>query len=89
LWPAHRASRLSRAGSTRVRFPTSPRPKYFRLSIQLFALASFIIMCSSDVFAQGTTANNWMDKLQPGQTPYFDAVPDPSEGLNRGFCAMN
>ena len=33
--PAQRASRLSRAGSTRVRFPTSPRSRVIRLSIQL------------------------------------------------------
>ena len=84
-----RVSRLSLSGSTRVRFPTGPKLKYFLRRFQIFALALFVIMCSISLRARATTPEEKAGKLQPGQMPYFDVVPDPIEGFNRCSWAVN
>src|SRR4051812_47508921 len=33
--------------------------------------------------------NSSATELELGQMPYLDAVPDPLEGVNRGFWALN
>jgi ABC-type transporter lipoprotein component MlaA len=38
---------------------------------------------SRRLYAQASASNKPAEKLQPGQMPYFDAVPDPIEGFNR------
>ena len=40
-------------------------------------------------YAQASASNQPAEKLQPGQMPYFDAVPDPIEGFNRCSWAVN
>ena len=63
--------------------------KYILFGFQRFALALFVIAYSSRVFAQGNGADSNAEKLQAGQMPYFDAVPDPIEGFNRCSWAVN
>jgi phospholipid-binding lipoprotein MlaA len=58
-------------------------------SLPALALAVFVIMPSAILKAQGTTPNGKADKLQSGQMPYFDVVPDPIEGFNRCSWAFN
>ena len=40
-------------------------------------------------YAQASASNQHSEKLQPGQMPYFDAVPDPIEGFNRCSWGVN
>jgi phospholipid-binding lipoprotein MlaA len=57
--------------------------------IQILVLA-FVGMTSVPwLRAQGTSPNAQSEKLPSGQMPYFDAVPDPIEGFNRGSWAVN
>ena len=63
--------------------------KYILFGFQRFALALFVIAYSSSLFAQGNGADSNAEKLQAGQMPYFDAVPDPIEGFNRCSWAVN
>jgi phospholipid-binding lipoprotein MlaA len=48
-----------------------------------------MILSSGRLYAQTTASNQPAEKLQPGQMPYFDAVPDPIEGFNRCSWAVN
>src|SRR5271157_4072382 len=58
-------------------------------SLPALALAVFVTMHSALLKAQGTTPNGNADKLESGQMPYFDVVPDPIEGFNRCSWAFN
>jgi phospholipid-binding lipoprotein MlaA len=58
-------------------------------SFQSFALALFVTVDSGSLLAQGTAPNGQPEKLQSGQMPYFDVVPDPIEGFNRCSWAFN
>jgi phospholipid-binding lipoprotein MlaA len=48
-----------------------------------------LALLSGSLHAQTPATNPPAEKLQPGQMPYFDAVPDPIEGFNRCSWAMN
>jgi phospholipid-binding lipoprotein MlaA len=63
--------------------------KYLFSSLQSCALAFFIFAPAGNLFAQGTATNGNTGKLQAGQMPYFDAVPDPIEGFNRCSWEVN
>jgi phospholipid-binding lipoprotein MlaA len=63
--------------------------KHYLLSYQTFVLALFATIPSSSLFAQATAPGAEAEKLTSGQMPYFDAVPDPIEGFNRGSWAVN
>jgi phospholipid-binding lipoprotein MlaA len=58
-------------------------------SLSALSLAVLVTMQSTIVKAQGTTPDGKADKLQSGQMPYFDVVPDPIEGFNRCTWAFN
>ena len=58
-------------------------------SLPALALAACVTMHSATLKAQGATPNVQADKLQSGQMPYFDVVPDPIEGFNRCSWAFN
>jgi ABC-type transporter lipoprotein component MlaA len=55
--------------------------------IYLLMLASAFL--SGRLYAQTSASNQPPDKLELGQMPYFDAVPDPLEGFNRCSWAVN
>jgi len=57
--------------------------------LQALALACFITTQPGSLFAQGTPTNGIAEKLQAGQMPYVDVVPDPIEGFNRCSWALN
>jgi phospholipid-binding lipoprotein MlaA len=63
--------------------------KYFLFKFQRFVLAFFVIAYSTSLLAQGNAPSGNAGKLQAGQMPYFDAVPDPIEGFNRCSWAVN
>jgi len=63
--------------------------KYLFSSLSSCALAFFIFAPAGNLFAQGTATNGNTGKLQAGQMPYFDAVPDPIEGFNRCSWEVN
>ena len=48
-----------------------------------------LALLSGCLYAQTPAANPPAEKLQPGQMPYFDAVPDPIEGFNRCSWEVN
>jgi phospholipid-binding lipoprotein MlaA len=55
-------------------------------------LPTFLLMLallSGSLYAQTSASNPPAEKLQPGQMPYFDAVPDPIEGFNRCSWEVN
>ena len=56
-----------------------------RCPIYLLMLA----LHSGCLYAQTSASNPPAEKLQPGQMPYFDAVPDPIEGFNRCSWEVN
>src|SRR5271157_4360318 len=56
-----------------------------RYPIYLLMLA----LLSGRLYAQTSATNPPAEKLQPGQMPYFDAVPDPIEGFNRCSWGVN
>jgi len=58
------------------------KPKYL-IFLPMLALLSGCL------YAQTPAANPPAEKLQPGQMPYFDAVPDPIEGFNRCSWEVN
>ncbi|HTB83713.1 MAG TPA: MlaA family lipoprotein [Candidatus Sulfotelmatobacter sp.] len=68
---------------------TRPMQKYFLSSFQKLALALFVIVHSTGLRAQEIAPTDSSEQLQPGQMPYFDAVPDPLEGVNRCSWAVN
>ncbi len=48
-----------------------------------------LALLSGPLHAQTPASNAPAEKLQPGQMPYFDAVPDPIEGFNRCSWGVN
>jgi phospholipid-binding lipoprotein MlaA len=48
-----------------------------------------LALFSGRLYAQTSASNPPAEKLQPGQMPYFDAVPDPIEGFNRCSWEVN
>ena len=57
-----------------------------------YKLPMFFLMLTlvtGRLFAQASVSNSPAEKLQPGQMPYFDAVPDPIEGFNRCSWEVN
>ncbi len=63
--------------------------RYFLFGFQIVVLALSVTMHSASLLAQGTSPDGKVEKLQPGQMPYFDAVPDRIEGFNRCSWAVN
>jgi ABC-type transporter lipoprotein component MlaA len=63
--------------------------KTFLLNFQIVAVAALAAMHSASLLAQAAKPNDPADKLQAGQMPYFDSVPDPLEGFNRCSWAVN
>jgi ABC-type transporter lipoprotein component MlaA len=57
------------------------------LSLTLAVLTA--AMTASTGNAAPASPTNQVNTLAPGQIPYFDAVPDPLEGLNRCSWAVN
>jgi len=64
-------------------------PKLLSFRFQSLALALCVSLHGPGLQARPTTTNGPVDKLQAGQMPYFDVVPDPIEGLNRSTWAVN
>jgi phospholipid-binding lipoprotein MlaA len=48
-----------------------------------------LALLSGSLFAQTSASKPPAEKLQPGQMPYFDAVPDSIEGFNRCSWEVN
>ena len=48
-----------------------------------------LALLSGSLYAQTSASNPPAEKLQPGQMPYFDAVPDSIEGFNRCSWKVN
>ena len=63
--------------------------KYLSFRFQTLVLALCVTLHGPSLLAQATTTNGPADKLQAGQMPYFDVVPDPIEGVNRSTWAVN
>ena len=63
-------------------------PKHLSSAIRAVALAIFCSMAPG-LAAQNTVPDLKTNVLQPGQMPYFDAVPDPIEGFNRCSWEVN
>jgi hypothetical protein len=63
--------------------------RYFLFGFQTVVLGLFVTLHSASLFAQQTNPDGKAEKLQPGQMPYFDAVPDRIEGFNRCSWAVN
>ncbi|HTA30443.1 MAG TPA: MlaA family lipoprotein, partial [Candidatus Cybelea sp.] len=63
--------------------------KCYLSKIQTVLLAFCVTIPSARIVAQATNTNAPAQTLQPGQMPYFDVVPDPIEGVNRGVWAFN
>ncbi len=68
---------------------TKPMLKYCLFSFQSLAVAFFVATQSTSLVAQGGALGDPTNKLQSGQMPYFDAVPDPIEGFNRCSWDLN
>jgi phospholipid-binding lipoprotein MlaA len=62
--------------------------KHLLPGIPAVTLAFFCSMAPG-LTAQNTAADLKTNALQPGQMPYFDAVPDPIEGFNRCSWEVN
>jgi phospholipid-binding lipoprotein MlaA len=60
-----------------------------RSRLPCFVVALFLLLPVAGLHAQGAAPAGPADTLQPGQMPYFDVVPDPLEGFNRGSWAVN
>ncbi|MGD0814829.1 MAG: MlaA family lipoprotein [Verrucomicrobiota bacterium] len=74
---------------TKKRFYSNgPGLKHFLSGFCIFALAFFFTMNPANL-AQARAPEGHAEKLQPGQMPYFDVVPDPIEGFNRCSWAFN
>ena len=52
-------------------------------------LAALVTLSSGRLWGQTLAPNQPAEQLQPGQMPYFDAVPDPIEGFNRSCWTVN
>jgi len=63
--------------------------KHFPFRLQNFALILLLTLFSANLTAGTGATNGQPEKLQDGQMPYFDAVPDPIEGFNRCSWAVN
>lgn len=59
------------------------------LSLTVAVLFVFAPASNGQSAATQTTPTNQVEKLQPGQMPYFDAINDPIEGFNRCSWAVN
>ena len=58
-----------------------------KLKLPTFFL--MLALLAGRLYAQASASNPPAEKLQPGQMPYFDAVPDPIEGFNRCSWEVN
>ncbi len=63
-------------------------PKHLSSGMRTVALALFCSIAPG-LTAQPTAPDLKTNALQPGQMPYFDAVPDPVEGFNRCSWEVN
>jgi phospholipid-binding lipoprotein MlaA len=59
------------------------------LSLTLAVLTAAMTASTGDLHAAPASPTNLVNTVAPGQMPYFDAVPDPLEGLNRCSWAVN
>jgi phospholipid-binding lipoprotein MlaA len=51
--------------------------------------AALVLLFPGSLYAQTSASNPPAEKIQSGQMPYFDAVPDPIEGFNRASWEVN
>ena len=59
------------------------------MKLKLLTFFLLLALFSGRLYAQSSASNSPAEKLQPGQMPYFDAVPDPIEGFNRCSWKVN
>jgi phospholipid-binding lipoprotein MlaA len=53
------------------------------------AVLTAMVVSTGSVCAAQTAPTNAVERVEPGQMPYFDAVKDPIEGINRCSWAVN
>ena len=63
--------------------------KHFLFFLKMLAVVFFVAIPADSLLAQTSAPGGPAEKLQAGQMPYFDAVPDPIEGFNRSSWAVN
>jgi ABC-type transporter lipoprotein component MlaA len=62
---------------------------HFLPGVRFFTLLILATLTFFAVPALGAATNDYAGKIQAGQMPYFDTVPDPIEGFNRCSWAVN